>query len=99
VKERYLLNYPVVIVDVMPKAAATNQVMALFGDLRQAATMGIHREGVRIEASNSAYVGSESCFERDKTAIRGIERMDVVAHDVGSSTSCGPICGIISHTA
>jgi HK97 family phage major capsid protein len=96
---RAIFGYPFVVTDVMPKAAAVNQVCLLFGDLKLAATGGVHTEGVRIEASNSAVVDSESCFETDKTALRGIERFDCVVHDVGSTDSVGAVVGLISHTA
>jgi len=93
-----LFGYPVQFVDVMPKASAVNQVCVLFGDLRLAATFG-DRRSMAMAMSNSAYVGSTSMFETDQVAIRGIERFDIVTHDVGSTTATGPIVGIISHTA
>ena len=98
-KGRNFLGYPFVTTSVMPKAAATNQVCLLLGDLQQATTTGLSKSGLRIETSNSAYVGSTSCFESDLTAIRGIERFDINVHDVGSATEAGPVVGLISHTA
>lgn len=98
-KGRYFLGYPVVISQVMPKASAVNQVCILLGDLRQAASMGIDRTGLRVQASDSAVLAGTSMFETDQIAIRGIERFDIVAHDCGSTTVPGPIVGIISHTA
>jgi HK97 family phage major capsid protein len=95
---REFLGYPVVISQVMPKVSAANQVCILLGDLRQAATFGDRRR-TSLAMSDTAYVGSSSMFETDQIAIRGIERFDIVCHDVGSSTSAGPIVGLISHTA
>jgi HK97 family phage major capsid protein len=95
---RQFLGYPVVTVPVMPKAAATNQVCVLLGDLSQASTFGDRRK-TSMAMSDSAYVGSSSMFETDQIAIRGIERFDINVHDVGSTTAVGPVVGLISHTA
>jgi len=95
---RRFLGYPVVTVPVMPKAAATNQVCLLLGDLSLASTFGDRRK-TSMAMSDSAYVGSSSMFETDQIAIRGIERFDINVHDVGSTTAFGPVIGLISHTA
>lgn len=92
------LGYPVVLVNVMPKTAAINQINILLGDLSQAATFG-DRRSMSMAISNSAYVGSTSMFETDQVAIRGIERFDINCHDVGDGTNAGPIVGLIAHTA
>jgi len=95
---KQFLGYPFVVTDVMPKAAAVNQVCLLLGDLRQATTFGDRRK-TSIAMSDSAYVGSSSMFETDQIAIRGTERFDINVHDVGSTTTRGPVVGVIAHTA
>lgn len=92
------LGYPYVVVDVMPKTAATNQVCLLLGDIRMGTTFGDRRR-TSMALSDSAYVGSTSMFETDQIAIRGTERFDINVHDVGTTATRGPIVGLIAHTA
>lgn len=92
---RAFLGYPVELPEVMPSTDANSQIVCLFGDLAQASTMGT-QDGIRIESSNSAVVSSQSTFERDQIAVRGIQRFDIVVHDVGTSTTAGPVVGLIS---
>ena len=83
------LGYPVVLSQVLNSTLTTqtNTVLALFGDLRLATTMG-DRSGVMVETSRDRY------FEFDQLAIRGIERFDIVAHDLGTNSITGPIVAI-----
>lgn len=87
------LGYPVRISQKMPSTEANSQVCALLGDFTLGASFG-DRSTDTIAFSDSAYVGSESVFERDEIAVRGTERFDINVHDVGSSSAAGPIVGL-----
>lgn len=83
------LGYPVVLSQVMNSTLTTqtSTVLALFGDLRLAATFG-DRSGVMVETSKDRY------FELDQLAIRGIERFDINCHDLGTTSVAGPMVAI-----
>ena len=87
------LGYQVVPVEIMPTAEANSQICALFGDLSQASKLG-DRMSRTISTSEHATVGGESVWELDQLAIKGVERLDINVHDVGSTTVAGPICGL-----
>ncbi len=91
---RYLfLGYPVTISQQMPSTAANSQVCALLGDFTLGAAFG-DRQRESIMFSREAYVNSQSTFERDQIAVRGLERYDIKVHDVGDSSTAGPIVGL-----
>jgi hypothetical protein len=48
------------------------------------------RQQDQIAFSDQASVGGQSVFERNETAVRGIERFDINVHDVGDGTTPGP---------
>lgn len=81
------LGYPFVITQVMPTTDNNEQIIAFFGDLRSAATLGDRRETV-ISISNDRY------FENDQVGIKGTERFDINVHDVGDGTTAGPVIGL-----
>lgn len=83
------LGKPVEIVEVMPTAEANDQICLLYGNLAQAAMFG-DRRGVTIAMSDSD--GTD--FAEDVMAIRGTERFDINAHDVGNTSVAGPIVGL-----
>ena len=88
------LGYPVVFSQVMPNMASSaglsaDGIVAVFGDLSQAASFGDRRQ-TTIQVSDSAL----NAFEQDEMAIRGTERFDINVHDTGSSTESGPIVGL-----
>jgi HK97 family phage major capsid protein len=87
------LGYPVVPVEVMPTAAANSQIPALFGDLSQASKLG-DRMARTISTSEHATVNGVNVWEVDQLAIKGVERIDINVHDVGSTSVAGPICGL-----
>jgi len=95
------LGYPVVFCQVMPKTDANSQVCAILGDLSLAADLG-DRRGTTISVSDTAYVGSRSCFENDSLAIKATTRYDINVHDVGNQSATaasrqpGPVVGLIS---
>ena len=93
-----VLGKPVVLNETMNIAGTDQEISLLYGDLRQATTFG-DRQQISIAASDSATVGGQSMFERNQSALRAIERFDIVAHDVGTSTVAGPIIGLMAYDA
>lgn len=79
----------------MPVSDANSQIACLFGDIRMAAMFG-DRAGIVIATSSEATVGSRNMFDTDSFAIRGIERFDINAHDLGDASNAGPIVGLIT---
>ena len=79
------MGYPVVIAQKSNSdlTAQTSTVIFGFGDLSLAATFG-DRQAISITTSTDRF------FDQDQTAIRGIERVDFVAHDLGDTTDAGP---------
>jgi HK97 family phage major capsid protein len=88
-KNRTFLGYPVEVTQVMPKTDANSQVACLFGDLALASDFG-DRQQTSIATSEHLY------FASNEMAIRGIERVDINNHDVGSATEAGPIVGLLT---
>jgi len=89
VQPRYL-GYPIVISQSMPTSTGdlSNVAMLLFGDLRLAATMGVRRD-VTVALSTDRY------FDTDQIGIRGTERFDINVHDLGDTSTAGPIVALI----
>lgn len=90
-----LMGYPWVPVEVMVTADANSQVIILFGNLAQAATLGDRRE-VQIAYTTEGTVGSVSTFDTDQIGIKGTERFDINVHDVGTASAAGPVVGLIT---
>lgn len=92
-----ILGSPVEYVQCMDYCAAgteMSQVLAIYGDLALAATMG-DRRGLTIGMSTEGTVGSVNLFEQDSAAIRGVARFDINVHDVGTATVAGPVVALI----
>lgn len=89
VQPRYL-GYPIVISQKMPTSTGdlSNVAMLLFGDLRLAATMG-DRRGIRAKISEDRYL------EYDQVGILGTERFDINVHDLGDTSTAGPIVALV----
>jgi HK97 family phage major capsid protein len=87
------LGYPVEFAQVMPNETATGSVPALLGDFSLGARLG-DRRSLAIDISTEATVGGLNFFEQGMIGVRGIERVDINVHDVGSSTEAGPIVGL-----
>jgi HK97 family phage major capsid protein len=85
VRQLEFLGAPVTITQVMPSVAATNSVVALFGDLGEAASFG-DRMMTSIMVTNTG----GNTFANDQIAVRGTERFDFVCHDVGQCTGDVP---------
>lgn len=87
------LGYPVEMTQVMPSATATATLCAILGDLSLGAAFG-DRQQDSIAFSDQATIGGQSLWERNEIGIRGTERFDIVVHDVGDSSTAGPIVGL-----
>jgi HK97 family phage major capsid protein len=89
------LGYPVVTSQVLPTntadTAMNNLSFILFGDLRLSSTLG-DRRGISIRTSEDRY------FEQDQIAIRATERFDINNHDLGDTSSAGPIVALVGNT-
>jgi len=81
------LGYEVVWSQVMNStltAQTSTEGLVFFGDLAQAVAFG-SRRGIELAISADRY------FEYDQLGIRGTERFDIVAHEVGTSSVPGSI--------
>ena len=83
------LGFDVVLVHPLQSAltGTTSTVACLFGDLSQAATMGIRRE-VSIKTDASRFI------EYDQLLTFATARMASVAHDLGSTSVAGPMVAL-----
>ena len=81
------LGYPVRFIQTLPKAAASAEFIAYFGDLAMTATMG-SRRGVEIRSDASLGFASDSIY------IRCTERFDIVVHETGDATNAGPMVAL-----
>lgn len=83
-------GYPIVTSQVLPAGAATDYSglpMLYFGDLSKSSTLGDRRE-IRIFASDHRYM------DTDQIGIRGTSRFDIVNHDLGDTTTAGPVVAL-----
>jgi len=92
------LGYPVNFTQVMPRTDGNSQIACLLGDLSLACSLGDRR-------MRSIFVDPFSLGASDSIQIRGIERLDLMANDVGSASATpslrvpGPVVGLISAAA
>lgn len=92
------MGYPVEFAEAISSTQATNTIPVLYGNLAMASSLGDRRQNT-ISFSNTAYVGSTSVFETDEIAVKATSRLDIVVHDVGTTSTAGPVVALISHTA
>jgi HK97 family phage major capsid protein len=88
-RKQMFLGYPVEFAQVMPTTWAANTIYALFGDLSLAASFGDRR-------STTLFSDPYSLSANDQVQIRGTERFDINIHDVGNTTTAGPIVAFAS---
>jgi HK97 family phage major capsid protein len=83
------LGFPVRLVHSMTSDldATEGEVLALFGDLSQAATFG-ERRAVSIRTASERYI------EFDQTLTFATTRNAMVVHDLGSTTKAGPLIAL-----
>jgi HK97 family phage major capsid protein len=93
VAARSYLGYPIVISQSLPTTTGTinDTAMLFFGDLELSSALGDRRQ-VRVFPSEHRYM------DTDQIGIRGTERFDIVNHDVGDTTTAGPIVGLMGNT-
>lgn len=84
------MGYPVELDQTLPKVLTdlSDVAMAFFGDLSLAVKMG-ERRGMSISLSDQRY------WEYDQIGIRATERVDIVAHSLGSTTEAGPLIALV----
>lgn len=90
-------GYPVEFSNVLSSATAVSTIFALFGDFEMAGTFG-DRMQETLSFSEHATVGGQSVWERDQIAIRGTERFDFLAHNVGDASTYGPVVALRTGT-
>lgn len=83
------LGFPVRLVHSMESdlTGTAGEVLALFGDLSQAATFG-ERRAVNIRTASERYI------EYDQTLTFATTRVAMVVHDLGSTTVAGPVVAL-----
>ena len=89
------LGYPVVISQVLFSTTGNQtdgSALLFFGDLRKSSSMG-DRRMVRVFPSEHRYM------DTDQIGIRGLERIDIVNHDVGTSSVPGPIVALLANAS
>ena len=86
---RTFLGYPVIITQVMDATLGTNASVIgyLFGDLALSSAFGDRRD-LRIDASPHRY------FEFRQIGLIGVQRFDIVNHDLGTTTTSGPLVAL-----
>jgi len=86
------LGYPVRVTQTfsLPGTSDFSFVLAVLGDLSQAAMFG-DRRGMTVATSDSAL----NAFEKDELVIRGTQRFDINVHDVGTATVAGPVVALV----
>lgn len=84
------LGYPIVVSQALPAVATTlsGLPMLYFGNLMMSTSLG-DRRGISVKAS------TEIKFFEDQTAIKATERIDIVNHDLGNTTTAGPLVALI----
>jgi len=83
------LGFPVRFTQVLPSTTGTlaSTIVAYFGDLRMAATLGTRR-GVTVLTDESVL------FASDQIAIRATQRLDINVHERGTATAAGPLVAL-----
>jgi HK97 family phage major capsid protein len=85
--EKMFLGFPVVITQVMnstTSAQTSTDGICYFGDLRMATSMGVNG-GVRVDVDRSYG------FNQALIYIRGMERFDIVCHEIGTASVSGAV--------
>jgi len=88
------LGYPIVTSQVFPAGPATDYnaaAMIAFGDLSKAATFG-ERRGITVSQTNDRY------WDTDQIGLKATERIDITIHDMGDTTTAGPVAVLVGTT-
>lgn len=87
VSEGRFLGYPVYFNNSMRTAPTSDQVVALFGDMKMSTHFGL-RSQIGVRASTDRYI------EFDQTYFVASVRFDVVTSDIGDATTAGPVVSL-----
>jgi len=82
------LGWPVFFNNVMRKTATTDQVVALFGDMKRSSHFALRR-AVAVRASTDRYI------EFDQTYFQATVSYDAVTSDVGDASTAGPVVALL----
>jgi HK97 family phage major capsid protein len=85
--EQRFMGYPVNFNNSMRTAPTSDQVIALFGDLRMSTHYGL-RSQIAVRASTDRYI------EFDQTYFQAMCRFDVVTSDIGDANTAGPVVSL-----
>jgi HK97 family phage major capsid protein len=85
--EQRFMGYPVYFNNSMRTAPTSDQVIALFGDLRMSTHYGL-RSQIAVRASTDRYI------EFDQTYFQAMCRFDVVTSDIGDANTAGPVVSL-----
>jgi HK97 family phage major capsid protein len=86
--EARFMGYPVYFNNSMRTSVSTDQVVALFGDMKLSTHYGV-RQAIQVRASTDRYI------EFDQTYFQALCRFDVVTSDIGSATEAGPMAALL----
>lgn len=94
---RSFMGFPVEIINSstafpMTAAPGTDTCVATFGDLSMAAKYG-EKRGMEIASSTDRY------FDQDAVALRMRQRHHVNVHDVGDTSTAGPVVGLFTSSS
>ena len=84
-------GYPIVVSAALPSAPTNATVAFLFGDLTMSSTLG-DRRGITVKVSADRYL------EYDQIGIQATERFCIVNHDIGDTSTAGPIVASVGTT-
>ena len=88
VRRPTFMGYPVYLNNVMRQTASTDQVVALFGDMKKSSHFALRRQ-VAVRASTERYI------EFDQTYLQATTSYDCVSPDIGDATTAGPVVALI----
>ena len=88
VRRPQFLGYPVYFNNVMRATASTDQVVALFGDMKKSSHFALRRQ-VAVRASTERYI------EFDQTYFQATVSYDAISPDIGDATTSGPVVALI----
>ena len=84
-------GYPVIVSSAMPAAPTNGTIAVLFGDLTMSSTLG-DRRGITIKVTDQRYI------EFDQIGIQATERFTIVNHDIGDTSTAGPVVALQGNT-
>jgi HK97 family phage major capsid protein len=88
VRRPSFMGYPVYYNNVMRQTASTDQVVALFGDLKKSSHFALRRQ-VAVRASTDRYI------EFDQTYFQATVSYDAISPDIGDATTSGPVVALL----